>query len=246
MVRQNTFVTSLVGLLALLGIIVASGCGQGGGTEGTWGRSFSGLITDSNGQPQANVAVELLETGVTAVTDARGQFMLERVQIPLVPVTFQISGAQVQTAVVLTDELPQQEAVVDFSIKVNSSTSAEIQNVVVMVATPTPRPTPTRTPLPATPTPGSQPTASPTATVQVPTPSVTPTAVPMPTSTPNPCIGDLNGDLLVDLSDLSIMLTALNTQLGDPNYNPVADLTGDQVVNVFDQSILMSHFGTHC
>lgn len=50
--------------------------------------------------------------------------------------------------------------------------------------------------------------------------------------------GDLNGDNLVDITDLSILLSNWNTT------NAVADINKDGTVNIFDLSILLSHYGT--
>ncbi len=50
-------------------------------------------------------------------------------------------------------------------------------------------------------------------------------------------VGDLNNDGVVNVFDLSIMLSDWGTN------NAIADLNGDGVVNVFDLSILLSHWG---
>ena len=253
MARHQTIVAVLSSLTAVLGIMLAPGCGQGGGTEGTWGRSFSGIIVADNGQPQSNVAVELLETGDRGITDSRGIFMLDRVELPVVPVTFQITGSQVQASVILSEELPKQEARVDLSIKVKSENAAEIAQVIVSVATPTPRPTATRTPVPPTPTssavspaPTASPTTAPSSPQATPSAAPTPTATPMPTATPVECVGDLDGDLVVGLSDLSILLSAFGTSVGDPNYNAAADLSHNGTVDLVDQNLLLAQFGTDC
>ncbi len=70
-------------------------------------------------------------------------------------------------------------------------------------------------------------------------PTPTPTATPTPTPTPSPSgkIGDLNSDSIVNVFDLSILLSHWGA-----NYAP-ADLNSDSTVNVFDLSILLSHWG---
>ncbi len=50
--------------------------------------------------------------------------------------------------------------------------------------------------------------------------------------------GDLNGDNLVNITDLSILLSNWNTT------NSVADINKDGIVNIFDLSILLSNYGT--
>lgn len=67
-------------------------------------------------------------------------------------------------------------------------------------------------------------------------------AVEAPDPTDVTCIGDINGDGIVDLSDLSILLS----QFGNINPNGVADLNGDGVVDVNDLSIMLNAFGSEC
>lgn len=57
-------------------------------------------------------------------------------------------------------------------------------------------------------------------------------------STLTPKRGDLNGDNLVNVTDLSILLSNWNTS------NAVADINADGTVNIFDLSILLSNYGT--
>lgn len=56
---------------------------------------------------------------------------------------------------------------------------------------------------------------------------------------PEPC-PDANGDGVVDLGDLSILLAAFGTN------DPIADFNGDGVVDLSDLSMLLSAFGTTC
>ena len=54
---------------------------------------------------------------------------------------------------------------------------------------------------------------------------------------PNPNLqGDLNSDNIVNISDLSILLSNFNSS------NPNADINQDNTVNILDLSILLSHY----
>jgi hypothetical protein len=91
--------------------------------------------------------------------------------------------------------------------------------------TPPPTPIATPTPLPSG-TPG-------------PTPTPAPTPTPTPTPTPGTLPEDINKDGVVNVFDLSILLT---------NYNKTGsglsgDITADGVVNIFDLSRLLSKWG---
>jgi len=57
------------------------------------------------------------------------------------------------------------------------------------------------------------------------------------------CIpGDINGDGVVDSTDLGTMGSAWNAFLGDLNYNPACDLNGDGVVDSADLGIMGAHW----
>lgn len=95
--------------------------------------------------------------------------------------------------------------------------------------------TPPQDPTP-TPTPTSVPTSTPTPT-PTPQPTATPTPTPQPTATPTPkptASADINGDNVVDVLDLSILLSDWGTTGSD------ADLNNDGTVNIFDLSIMLS------
>jgi hypothetical protein len=99
-------------------------------------------------------------------------------------------------------------------------------------STPTPTPTPTSTPVPtATPSATPAPTATPT---HSPTPSPTPSA------SPTPKVGDLNGDGVINIFDLSYLLSAWGTN----NAAIANDLGHSGPVNIIDLSILLSHWGS--
>lgn len=59
-----------------------------------------------------------------------------------------------------------------------------------------------------------------------------------------PCPGDVNGDGVVDLTDLAILLSHFGTSSGASLEN--GDLNGDEVVDLTDLAILLSQFGTVC
>lgn len=63
---------------------------------------------------------------------------------------------------------------------------------------------------------------------------------------PPSCFGDVNGDGLVDLLDLSLLLGAYGAELGDPHYNPDADLDLDGDVDVTDLSLILAEYGGIC
>ncbi len=61
---------------------------------------------------------------------------------------------------------------------------------------------------------------------------------------PPPC-GDLNGDAMVDSSDLSIMLARFGQVVG-ANGRPYGDTNADEKVDMADLSVLLGSFGTEC
>ena len=60
---------------------------------------------------------------------------------------------------------------------------------------------------------------------------------------PSFCVGDLNGDRLIDLSDLSLLLSNYGTAGVGPEHG---DVTGDGLVDLSDLSLLLSQFGAAC
>ena len=55
--------------------------------------------------------------------------------------------------------------------------------------------------------------------------------------------GDVNGDGVVDIFDLSIVGLAYGSFEGDPDYNPDADLTRDGLVDARDLAIVTLNYG---
>lgn len=58
-------------------------------------------------------------------------------------------------------------------------------------------------------------------------------------TTPTPCLGDLNGDDVVDTSDLGILLGAFGS-------SDAGDLNDDGITNTTDLGILLGAFGSGC
>jgi hypothetical protein len=101
----------------------------------------------------------------------------------------------------------------------------------------TPTPTPTRTPtatITRTPTPSLTHTPTPTRT---PSPTITQTPTPTTNPCPNKTKGDVTCDNTVNLSDLSLLLSAIGTS------QPSSDVNNDGVVNITDLSTLLANFG---
>lgn len=104
--------------------------------------------------------------------------------------------------------------------------------------TPTPTftstPTPTKTPTPTftnTPIPTSTPTAT-----KTPTPTNTNT----PTPTPTPKLGDVNGDGVVNITDIGLIVDVYGSQ---PATDPRCDLNKDGKVNIVDIGIVIDNYG---
>ncbi|WKZ56385.1 MAG: hypothetical protein QY326_06535 [Bdellovibrionota bacterium] len=270
--RVSTYLHLLISALLLalcIAIVSMIGCASGGGTEGTWGRSYSGVILSEQGVPQESVTVEMLETGATAVTDADGMFNLPTVELGNMPVTLQLSGQSVDTQVIVDATLPEADAAVRLVITVSGSGDAQVTSTEVQAnqsdtpptpqATPrtpqggTPSAKPSVTPQPGAPTPRKTPTPrAPTATPDVTppplqsTPTPQPTATPTPQPTPDECPGDLDDDGEVGLSDLAYILSILGSVQGQPGYDPDADFNDNGVIDQPDVDYLQSVFGSTC
>jgi parallel beta-helix repeat protein len=55
--------------------------------------------------------------------------------------------------------------------------------------------------------------------------------------------GDINGDRVVDIFDVTTVALAFNSEPGDPNWNEIADINNDNLVDIFDIVIVAVHFG---
>ncbi len=60
------------------------------------------------------------------------------------------------------------------------------------------------------------------------------------------CLADVNGDLAVDLTDLSAQLAAFGSASGDANFDDRADMNRDGVIGLVDLTILLAGFGLAC
>jgi hypothetical protein len=60
------------------------------------------------------------------------------------------------------------------------------------------------------------------------------------------CVGDLDGDDVVDLTDFGLFAAAFNTVLGDADYNPCADLDHDGVIDLTDFTAFGGVYGEPC
>jgi hypothetical protein len=57
------------------------------------------------------------------------------------------------------------------------------------------------------------------------------------------CLGDFNGDGVVDLADIVMMLPAWNTTVGDALYDPLYDLDADGDIDLADIMTVVSNWG---
>jgi hypothetical protein len=61
-----------------------------------------------------------------------------------------------------------------------------------------------------------------------------------------PCMGDLDGDGDVDLSDLAALRAIYGLCAGDPGCAPEADLDGDNCVSLSNLAELLADYGHAC
>lgn len=60
------------------------------------------------------------------------------------------------------------------------------------------------------------------------------------------CIGDVNGDGVVDFDDLSVVVGAYGTVVGTPGYDPYADFDHDGYIGLLDLAALLAVYGESC
>lgn len=63
---------------------------------------------------------------------------------------------------------------------------------------------------------------------------------------PPPCPGDVNGDLVVGLADLTALLSSFGSTLGQPLYNPATDFDSNGAIEIADLTFLLSNYGSSC
>jgi hypothetical protein len=78
---------------------------------------------------------------------------------------------------------------------------------------------------------------------QNPTPAVRPR---LAVEFTRPCPGDVNGDRIVDLADLTRVLSLFGISTDECRGECPEDLDGDNDVDLSDLSLLLGHFGTTC
>ena len=100
-------------------------------------------------------------------------------------------------------------------------------NITAPTNTPTPTPTPTVTPT-------GTPTPTPTGTA---TSTATPTA--SPTGSPSAKVGDVNGDGMVNLIDIGIVVDFYDM---DVSLKPKADVNGDGSINLIDIGMIVDRY----
>jgi len=59
-------------------------------------------------------------------------------------------------------------------------------------------------------------------------------------------MGDVNGDCVVDLLDLTSIALAFSSSPGDPNWNPEADLLEDGTINIVDLVTVVVNYDRTC
>jgi hypothetical protein len=55
--------------------------------------------------------------------------------------------------------------------------------------------------------------------------------------------GDLTGDGIVDIYDITIVCVAYDSKPGDSNWNPIVDFVHDNVINIFDVVTCLQYWG---
>ncbi len=58
--------------------------------------------------------------------------------------------------------------------------------------------------------------------------------------------GDVNGNGIVDLTDLILVARSFGATIGTPQYNSSADLDHDGIIDLTDLILVASHFGSTC
>lgn len=69
---------------------------------------------------------------------------------------------------------------------------------------------------------------------------------PGPGATGNHCTADVTGNCIVDISDLTEMLSAFGSAPGNPNYVADADIAPPLGIDISDLTTLLGQFGDNC
>jgi thermitase len=59
-------------------------------------------------------------------------------------------------------------------------------------------------------------------------------------------VGDMNGDNIVDITDIAMVAGAFGSYPGHPAWNPACDITGDNIIDIADIAIVAGNFGHTC
>lgn len=135
-----------------LSLVIISFCACGGGTTGTgtYSRSFSGTLQDTEGKPLSNFQVTILETGDSVETDSEGKFLIDSI-LDNRRATFLVEGETLNNQVEISD-LPEEEGLIEINLEGDSDSNTiillSIEVIALQTATPTPTPVeiPTETP----------------------------------------------------------------------------------------------------
>ena len=118
-----------------LSLIFALGCG--GGTEGTGGITIDGSVRDNRQQPIAGIAVTLLDSDVSAVTDSHGNFSFYSQTQPVYEFAFEYHGTSSVAA--LTD-VPSTATQIAVVFHLDGDKPVTVGGLTVTHANPTPSP----------------------------------------------------------------------------------------------------------
>lgn len=179
--QQSCHKISLV-LISLVFVILFNGGGCGGGTRGSGGQLFEGVVSDSSSRSLSGVSVTILLTGDSAVTDENGSFVIATADVSG-GVEFLLESPQFSGKVV-TQNIPADAARVFVSFIVGSGTKPTITSDIEIKERepkPTAAPRSTATPL-ATSTPANG------------LPAPTPTSIPVTGGSGSTGGGDDSGD----------------------------------------------------
>jgi len=59
-------------------------------------------------------------------------------------------------------------------------------------------------------------------------------------------VGDVNGDCLVDISDIVLVAAANGQSVGNPGFNPAVDVNGDGTIDISDLVLVAADNADHC